>query len=542
MKKKLFIPLLILGVISTAATTFKNDFFEIAKQIEIFTAAYKQININYVDEVNPAELMDVAITAMFDQLDPYTHYWNAQEVQQAQLVNLGNYTGIGASVETTQKAILIKSVYKNSPADKAGLQPGDQLIKIGETQIKDFNDDAGILLKGAPGTTVKLTFTRQGKPQTSTLKRGVFKEKLVPYYKLLGNEIGYIRLTKFGRTAAQEVKDALLELKAQGAQKLILDLRGNPGGLLSQAVDIANLFLAKDQLIVSTQSIVKKYNRTYLTKHEPVDTQMPIAVLVNGHSASASEIVSGSIQDLDRGVIVGARSFGKGLVQRVMPLKYGSQMKLTISRYYIPSGRCIQALDYWHRDAEGHAVRTQQKDYRAFKTEHGRTVYDGGGIMPDVKVASAELDELTKALLQQNIIFDFATQYRYKHQLTSPGAFKLTASDYQSFLSFVKTSDFEFLSKTEKALKAVQEAAIEEEVNAEMTAAYQALQQQLNRIYQEKLQAIKPQLEQQLTKAILEQYFYADGFYDYSLTHNPNILEAVQILKDESRYNSILKY
>src|SRR5690625_1077673 len=451
MRKWILIVLII--IIGGAATTYKSNFFEIAKQIEIFTDAYKQINLDYVDEVNPAELMDVAITSMFAHLDPYTNFWNEQQVKESRLLRSGNYTGIGANIENRNQAILIKEVFEDSPADRAGLKAGDEITKIGETLVSDFHDDAGELLKGTPGTEVHLTFKRRGEIKTTNLKRENVRQKLVPFYNLVENDIGYIRLTEFGRTASTEVADALKTLKAQGAKKIILDLRGNPGGLLTEAVHISNLFLPKDQLIVSTQSIVEKYNQTYLTQREPIDLDMPVAVLINAHSASASEIVAGSMQDLDRGVVVGAQSFGKGLVQRVRPLKYGSQMKLTISRYYTPSGRCIQALDYGHRDEDGNPLRAKIKDYKAFKTKNGRTDYDAGGVIPDIQLESSDISGITQALINENIIFDFATEYYYQNQLKDVKSFKFSDSDFKDFKKYLQKTDFKYETEFEKNIK-----------------------------------------------------------------------------------------
>lgn len=541
MKKKIWIPLVaVIGILGTAATTYKSNFFEIAKQIEIFTDAYKQINLDYVDEVNPGELMDVAINSMFSHLDPYTNFWNEQDVKEARLLRSGNYTGIGANIQNLDGKILIKEVFEDLPADHAGLKAGDELIKIGETLVADFHDDAGELLKGIPGTSVNLTFKRQGKTQNTTLKRENVRQKLVPFYRLFDEDVGYIKLTEFGRTASAEVGNALRDLKAQGAKSIVLDLRGNPGGLLTEAVNISNLFLPKDQLIVSTQSIVEKYNKTYLTQNEPIDLEIPVAVIINAHSASASEIVAGSLQDLDRGVVIGAQSFGKGLVQRVRPLKYGSQMKLTISRYFTPSGRCIQALDYGHRDADGNPIRAKAEDYKAFKTKTGRTVYDAGGVIPDVKLESSEISGFTQALLNENMIFDFATEYYYSHNLKDANQFKITDSDFNNFKNYLKKVDFKYQTKLEKDFeKAFQEAA-EDELKNKIKPEYQNFLKNIGKLKASQADENKIQIKQQLTDEILKRYFYETGYYEYTLNHNPEVQEAVKVLKDEKQYNKIL--
>jgi len=538
MRKWILIVLII--IIGGAATTYKSNFFEIAKQIEIFTDAYKQTNLDYVDEVNPAELMDVAITSMFAHLDPYTNFWNEQQVKESRLLRSGNYTGIGANIENRNQAILIKEVFEDSPADRAGLKAGDEITKIGETLVSDFHDDAGELLKGTPGTEVHLTFKRRGEIKTTNLKRENVRQKLVPFYNLVENDIGYIRLTEFGRTASTEVADALKTLKAQGAKKIILDLRGNPGGLLTEAVHISNLFLPKDQLIVSTQSIVEKYNQTYLTQREPIDLDMPVAVLINAHSASASEIVAGSMQDLDRGVVVGAQSFGKGLVQRVRPLKYGSQMKLTISRYYTPSGRCIQALDYGHRDEDGNPLRAKIKDYKAFKTKNGRTVYDAGGVIPDIQLESSDISGITQALINENIIFDFATEYYYQNQLKDVKSFKFSDSDFKDFKKYLQKTDFKYETEFEKNIKKAFADAAEDDLKNKIQPEFEKFLKNITELTSAEVEKNKVQIIQQLSDEILKRYLYESGFYDYSLKHNPEIQEAIRVLKNNKEYNQIL--
>lgn len=541
MKKRILLPLLAGLVILTTAVSYKSDFFEIAKQIEIFTDAYKQINMDYVDEVSPGELMDVALKSMFAHLDPYTNFWSAQDVQEGRLMHSANYTGIGAVVQSQKENLLIKEVFKDFPADKAGLKAGDRILQIGDIEVKGFDDDAAELLKGAPGTSVELRFSRQGQIQNTTLKRENKPQKLVPFYQLFDNQIGYIRLTQFGETTSQEVGTALRKLKGEGAEKIILDLRGNPGGLLSEAVNTVNLFIPKGEKIVSTKSIVDKYNRTYLTQNEPIDTEIPLAVLIDGHSASASEIVSGSMQDLDRGVVIGSRSFGKGLVQRVRPLKYGTQMKLTISRYYTPSGRGIQALDYWHRDEQGNPIRTKAEDYREFKTKNGRSVYDGGGIAPDVKVTATEIDGVTRALLEKNAIFDFATDYYYRHKLEDLDQFSLTDTDFSDFKKFIQKTDFQYETPLEKALVKAFEESVNDELKEKIATDYQNLLQSIEKTKAQEIEDNKVQIMQQLTDEIIKRYYYREGFYTYSLQHNPGIQKAVEILNDAPKLENILR-
>ncbi|KAA3619112.1 MAG: S41 family peptidase [Flavobacterium sp.] len=540
MKKKIIFSVLAIGIFFTTVS-FKNDFFEVAKQIEIFTTMFKELNMNYVDEVTPATLMDKAIKGMLEDLDPYTIYWNEQEVEDARIKNSGTYTGIGASVRTHADKIIVVEPFQGYPADEAGLKAGDEIIRIGNTNLSDFDDDAGELLKGATGTTVELTYVRQGKTQTTSLVRKKVAEKAVPFFKLLDDNIGYIVLTKFNRTTTRETKAALESLKLDGAEKIILDLRGNPGGLLNEAINIVNLFVPKGEVITTTKSVIEKYNKTYSTQNEPVDTEIPLVVLVNGRSASASEIVSGGLQDLDRAVIVGARSFGKGLVQRPKKLTYGTQLKVTISRYYTPSGRCIQALDYWNRDENGDPIRLDPKEYNAFKTKGGRTVYDGGGILPDIEVETANFSPITTALLKDNAIFDYATQYYYDNQMTDSSNFKFTDSDFQDFLQFLKKNDFSYETETEKEFAEALRRSEDDDLKKHIENSYKQLISSIESAKEKALVDKKAEIKSLLSDEILKRYFYRDGLYNYQVKHNPEILEAIAVLKDTNRYNRILK-
>tara|TARA_Y100000815_G_scaffold275785_1_gene317595 strand:+ start:56207 stop:57835 length:1629 start_codon:yes stop_codon:yes gene_type:complete len=540
LKKRILLPILALGILVTSAS-FKNDFFEIAKQIEIFTTLYKELNMNYVDEVTPATLMDKAITGMLEDLDPYTVYWNEQEVEDARIKNSGTYTGIGASVKTLKDKIIIVEPFKDYPADKAGLKAGDEIIKIGDITVSDFEDDAGELLKGASGSSVQLTFIRQGKTQTTTLQRETVEVHAVPYYKLIHGDVGYIVLQKFNQKTTLETKAALEDLKSQGAKKIVLDLRGNPGGLLNEAINIVNLFVPKGETVVTTKSVIEKYNKTYKTRNEPIDTEIPLAILVNGRSASASEIVSGGLQDLDRAVVVGARSFGKGLVQRPKKLTYGTQLKVTISRYYTPSGRCIQALDYWNRDENGDPVRLDPKNYNSFKTKGGRTVYDGGGILPDIKLESANFSPVTTALLKDNAIFDFATQYYYNHSMDNWEGFEVTETDFQNFLKFLKDKGFTYETETEKEFAKAFRRAEDDQLEKDIQKSYEQLMASIEQAKQSDLVSKKVEIKSLLTDEILKRYFYKEGLYDYQVNHNPEILEAVSVLNDANKYKRILK-
>lgn len=540
MKKRIVIPILAIGIFFTTVS-FKSDFFEIAKQIEIFTTLFKELNMNYVDEVTPATLMDKAIKGMLEDLDPYTVYWNEQQVEDAKINNSGVYTGIGATAQNKKDKIIIVEPYKDYPADKAGLKAGDEIIKIGNVTIANLEDEAGDLLKGAPGSKVDVTYIRQGKTETTTITRGAVELKAVPFYKLLDNNIGYIVLSRFNSKTTFETKAALVDLKSQGAKKIILDLRGNPGGLLNEAISVVNLFVDKGQVITTTKSVIEKYNQVYKTKVEPVDTDIPLVVLVNGRSASASEIVSGGLQDLDRAVIVGARSFGKGLVQRPKKLTYGTQLKVTISRYYTPSGRCIQALDYWHRDENGDPIRKDVKEYNAFKTKGGRTVYDGGGILPDVQMETAAYSAITTALLKDDAIFDYATKYYYSHQLSDWKNFTFGESDFQDFLKFLKNNNFEYETETEKKFTEGLKISEDDGLSEDISASYNQLLAAIDEAKDNAIVDKKVEIESLLKDEILKRYFYREGLYNYQIEHNPEIMEAIAVLNDEGRYKKILK-
>ena len=455
MRKKFIIPFVAAVLFGAAGftTVVKSDFFEIAKQLEIFTSLYKELNMNYVDQVSPSALMDNAIKGVLEDLDPYTVYWNEQAVEDARIKNSGVYTGVGASIRYKDKQLVVVEVFENYPADKAGLRAGDLIIKIDQVSVSSYEDDPRELIKGATGSKVEVVYSRQGKTNTAFVTRGAVEVSAVPYYTLINQDIGYIVLSKFNNKTTSQTKSALEDLKLQGAKKIILDLRGNPGGLLNQAIGVVNLFVPKGEVITTTQSVIEKYNKVYKTTAEPFDVDIPLAVLINGRSASASEIVSGGLQDLDRGVIIGARSFGKGLVQRPKNLTYGSQLKVTISRYYTPSGRCIQALDYWNRDENGDPIRLDPKKYNAFKTKGGRTVYDGGGILPDIEIESAKFSPITTALLKENAIFNYATQYRYDNNIERWEDFNFTEKDFQGFLKYLKTTNFNFETQTELKFK-----------------------------------------------------------------------------------------
>lgn len=538
LKRKILVPVLAIGILITTAS-FKSDFFEIAKQIEIFTTLFKELNMNYVDETNPAELMDSAIKNMLSELDPYTVYLNEQDVEAYKISNAGEYSGIGALVRSYQDRMVIVEPYKGYPADEAGLKAGDEILSIGNISVADFRDDATELLKGANNSSVSLTFKRQGEVKTTEVRRGAIEVDAVPFYRMADPQTGYIVLSRFNSKASEQTESALRDLKEQGAQRIILDLRGNPGGLLSEAINVTNLFVPKGERIVTTQSNVEKFNQEYKTRRKAVDTEIPLAILVDGRSASASEIVAGALQDLDRAVVLGARSFGKGLVQRPLKLTYGTQLKVTISRYYTPSGRCIQALDYRNRDESGKAIRNTQ--FQEFKTRNGRSVQDGGGVMPDLEAGALGTNPLIRALLDQHLIFDYATDYYYSHTMEDAAGFELSDKDFEDFISSVSASDFAFETKTEKALRDALTAKEEAVFNSAIEADMESLLEAVEAAKLDAIRKYKPEIKKQLQDEIVKRYFYREGLYAYYINGDAAIAAARDLLADTSRYQDILQ-
>ena len=539
-KKRYIIPVIAAAFLYVGAS-FKEDFFEVAKQIEIFTTLFKELNKNYVDETNPGELMDKAIKGMLASLDPYTVFFNEQDVVKFKINNTGEYTGIGVLITRKEDRLIIKEPYKNFPADKAGLKAGDEIIQIGDVLIADSKDDASQLLKGAKNTKIDIKYIRQGKTNTTQIVLDEVEIKSVPFFGKIDDKTGYIVLAHFNKKAGLETKNALEQLKKEGAERIVLDLRNNPGGLLNEAVTICNLFVPKNEIIVTTKSKIDKHNNVYKTTKEPVDTEIPLAIIVNGRSASASEIVSGALQDLDRAVIIGSRSFGKGLVQRPVDLTYGTQLKVTISRYYTPSGRCIQALDYARKDKNGIATKRDEKNYTAFKTKKGRTVYDGGGIQPDIVLEETKLSAITEALEKNDAIFNFATQYYFKNPNLGNTIPSISESDYQDFKQFLKSSKFAFDTQTELALKNTLAAAKKEKIDEAITLEYQqlvtALQKSENALLDKNQKEIKNLIQEELIK----RYQYQEGVYQFYLKNNLEIKRAVQVLNSPIEYKTILK-
>lgn len=538
MIRKHKIALILLFSVLFLSFSVKSKFFELAKQIEIYNSLFKELNMYYVDEINPADLTDKAIKNTLKDLDPYTNFYNEQDVEDAKIRREGEYAGIGVSVYYTDKGIQLKEIYKGFSADKSGLKAGDIIISVDGQSLKNMErDELSMFLKGTPNTRVNAKVLRQGLVIDKILVREKVEVNPVPYYKMIDDETGYITLTRFNNKASSEVKKAFVALKEKGMKKLVFDLRSNPGGSLLEAINISNFFIPKGKTIVTTKAKIKKWSNNYRGSNDALDLEIPIVVLVNGSSASASEIVSGSLQDYDRAVIMGQRSFGKGLVQRQKELTYGTQLKLTISKYYTPSGRCIQELDYTNRDSKtGIVPKFSARGINAFKTANGRTVYDGGGIMPDVEIKLSEKTEATKALISSKALFNFATDYYYQNKnIADSESFNFTKTDFKNFAKYLE-KDTTFLTPQEKLF----EEAYKSSKNSLISKEYESLK---NKLVAQKLNAIKKNediLTSLLQEEILLKYYYKEGVYENQLKNDETISEALNLLKNQQKYNQIL--
>ena len=529
-----------LAVIFLFTTAYKNDYFEIAKQLDIFTTLFKEVNMNYVDETNPAELMQRSVKHMLKELDPYTSYMNEQDVEKARIYQSGAYVGIGASINSQKNKLVIVEVYKNLAADKAGMKSGDEIIKIEGLEVNTLKESATQFLNGKKNTTVALTYRRNGEDKEIVVPRGDVTPKAVPVSKLLENGVGYIALDRFSKTASSEVKNALKLMLIDEAKGIILDLRNNPGGLLHEAVKIVNLFVPKGQLVVSTKSNIETYNQTFVTKDQPLSLDIPLVVLINQKSASASEIVAGALQDLDRAVIVGKRSFGKGLVQKPTKLPYGSQLKVTISRYYTPSGRCIQALNYRDRKEDGSAVRFKENEYKAFKTKNGRTVYDGGGINPDIVIGSEFSNKYIESVLNGSMVFDYSNDYYYNNTVDSFEEFRLSTKDFEEFKQLSLREKYNADDKIQTEINQLKKITNKEGF-IEMDASFDILKKALHQSKLKLINEFKSEIISVLEGEIIKRYFYREGMYAYFIATNEDVFEAQEILNDQKKYQKILK-
>lgn len=546
LKRKVLLITLFSALFLFSAFKVVDKFFEIHKNLDIFTTMFKEVNMYYVDEVNPNTLMRTGIDAMLNSLDPYTNYIPEDDIEDYRTMHTGQYGGVGATVVTNNGKTLIVMPYDGYPAHDNGLKIGDEILKIDGIELKDKNNaQVGKLLKGQAGTKVRLEIRSYGQ-QTSrevAITRETIKIDNVPYFGMVNQEIGYLQLTDFTNGAAREVKEAVEKLKSQGAKKIILDLRGNPGGLLNEAVNICNLFINRDLEVVSTKGKIAEWNKPYKALNAPFDTEIPMAVLINGRSASAAEIVSGVIQDYDRGVLIGQRSFGKGLVQSTRPLTYNSQLKVTVAKYYIPSGRCIQAIDYAKRKEDGTVTRNADSIKRAFKTKRtGRTVYDGVGLDPDITLEARKYAPITNSLRNKNLIFDYANEYAMNNNtITEAKKFKMSEADYQAFVKWLRGKEYDYTTEVEKTIKIMEEKAKEEKSYSLIEAQIKALKEKASHNKETELQQFKDEIKQLLEAEIVARYYLEKGQTEYNLQQDPEIKEAIEVLTNTNKYDKILK-
>jgi carboxyl-terminal processing protease len=530
-----------LVLISTFLFAFKSDFFEVAKQMEIYTTLFKELNLYYIDEINPAELTEKAINEMLEDLDPYTRYYDEQGVEAVKINSSGEYSGIGAESSHYDDKLVITEVFEGYSAEEVGIKVGDQIMKIDDVFVADFDSNQiSTLLKGIPDSTVKLIIKRQNETLNFTVKREKIIVDPVPHFQMVTPEIGYIAFNKFNNKASASVKSAFVDLKEEGMNKLILDLRGNPGGLLNEAINITNFFVPKNEVVVSTKAKLKKWSEVYKTRYEPIDLEIPIVVLIDGKSASAAEIVAGSLQDLDRAVILGERSFGKGLVQRYRNLTYGTKLKLTISKYYTPSGRNIQELDYTHRDGDD-VPKFAKENRNSFTTKNGRTVYDGGGISPDIEIEKSALTASTKALLRSDAIFNFATEYFYLNPtIASPETYVFEDAQFDQFISFLQGGNSNFKTKSETKFEAAFELSEKEDLSDGIKSSYKTLAEKLEQEKISELDKNRENIKEILSDEIINRYYFEKGEYQNHIEFSPYIKEAISVLENEDQYTSIL--
>jgi carboxyl-terminal processing protease len=524
----------------------EGDDFKIAKSLDIYYSLFRDVNVYYVDETNPEKLVETSINAMLESLDPYTVYIPESEMDEFTFMTTGQYGGIGALIRNKDGQPIIAQPYKGFPAEKAGLKAGDIILEVDGVPIKDLKiDNVSEKLKGVPKTSLKLLIKRpySEEQMEKELIREEIKIKSVPYYGIVDEGIGYIRVTKFTPDVSKEVKEVLRELKTKHQiNSLILDLRGNPGGLLLEAPKLCNLFVNKGQEIVSTKGKIKKWDQTYRTAESPYDLEIPIVVLVNRGSASAAEIVAGALQDLDRAVILGQRTFGKGLVQTTVPLNYNSQLKVTTAKYYIPSGRCIQARDYTHRNEDGSVGYVPDSLISEFSTKNGRKVFDGGGIIPDINLGSEEISPIAISLITENIIFDYATKFAFENQsISSISAFEISDNIFDDFTEYALSHDFKYETFSEKELQELEKVLKKEKYYERVESEVNLLKSKLVNDKKQDITGFKEEIKDFLRDEIVGRYYYEDGQIQASLKNDNQLYKAIDILKNKNLYVSILK-
>jgi len=533
------IPLIVAGL------AYTPDYFEVSKNLDIFNAVYRELNVAYVDGAKPGQLMKTGIDAMLSSLDPFTVYYTENDIEDFRFMTTGEYGGIGATVNDIKGKIIIADPYEGFAAHKAGIRAGDQIVGVNGINVEGKrSDQISNLLKGQAGTPIKLKLLKPGQtvPIELSLTREEIKTKAVPYSGVLpSTETGYIKLTSFTDNCSNEVKEALLDLKSKGCKNLVLDVRGNLGGLLMEAVNIVNFFVDKGQEVVYTKGKITEWDKSYLSVNNPIDTQIPIVVLVDENSASASEIVSGALQDLDRAVILGKRTYGKGLVQQTKDLVYNSKIKITVAKYYIPSGRCVQALDYSHKDAEGRVEKVPDSLITAFKTKNGRIVYDGAGVMPDVKTGEEKFEMILLALISKYHIFNYATDYFLKHpQIASVKDFQLSETEYAEFVDYLKDKDYTYKTKSELELEDLKKNAEDEKYFTAIKTEYDALVTKMMSNKNSDLGKHKAEIKKYLEEEIVSRYYFHKGRIEYALTNDDDVKEAIRLLSDPTKIKILL--
>lgn len=534
-----------IAISSVVSVGFVDSYFEVSKNLDIFATLFRELNIYYVDDSDPGKLMKTGIDAMLKSLDPYTNYIPESNIEDYKMMTTGQYGGIGALIQKQGDYVIISEPYEGFGAFKAGLIAGDKILEVDGKSVKGKSTtDIREFLLGQPGSSIELKIERPGTPEPLLKKvtREEVKIKDVPYFGMVADSVGYIKLTGFTETASAEVKEAFNKLKEENMQSLVLDLRGNGGGLLKEAVSIVNFFVPKGADIVNTKGKIKDWDKSYVATLNPLDMDIPVVVLIDGGSASASEIVSGSLQDNDRAIVMGTQSFGKGLVQSVRPLSYNSKLKVTVAKYYTPSGRCIQKLDYSHRDDEGKVNEIADSLITEFKTVHNkRPVFDGKGISPDIEVDREPISDISVSLLTKSLFFNFATEYRLKHETIAPAKeFELSAEDYKSFVEFLSDKDYAYTTESEDLLASLEKTTKEEKYFEDVKIEYEQLKEKLSLHKGDDLNTFKEEISKILETEIVGRYYYQKGQIEISLKKDATLNEAIKTLGDKDLYNSIL--
>ena len=539
--KPLFFSALLLISLGTKA---QSNGFEVIKSLELMDQIYENLELYFVDELQPGKLSKVAIDAMLKELDPYTVYYHESNIEDYRLMTTGQYGGIGALIKKVDDYTFISEPYEANPAQKSGLMAGDKILEIdGKTMFKKTTDQVSDALKGPKGTVVKVLIERlnEGK-KTIEITRDEIKIPDVPYYGIIKDKVGYISLNSFTQTAAEEVKKGIKEMQKNGMNQLILDLRGNGGGLLIEAVKIVNFFVPKDQVVVFTKGRVKEENYVYKTMEEPIALGLPLIILIDEGSASASEIVAGSLQDLDKAVIIGEQSYGKGLVQRTYDLKYGSKVKITIAKYYTPSGRCVQRLEYYDKESGEKPKDIPDSLLRKFKTKNGREVIDGRGIDPDIAIEKEELSRLSALLFTKNILFNYATEYHTANkEIKGADEFRLTEEEYTAFKNYVIKEKLNYTSLAEEALIKMKEAAEKEGVFEEIKMEYEKTLEKISPNQVVDLEKKRQEIVELLENEIVSRYYYQKGRTINSFQHDPVVIKAIETAINKVAYDAILK-